>query len=49
VSWPGNDIAILAILAFVVAYSLALVTLLRRRHAQSLAPDKTAAAGVAAP
>jgi uncharacterized membrane protein len=32
VSWPGNDAAILAIFAFVVAFSLLLVAGLRRRH-----------------
>jgi uncharacterized membrane protein len=32
VSWPGSDLALLAILAFVIASSVALVGALRRRH-----------------
>ncbi len=30
--WPGGDAAIVAILAFVIALTWALATLLRRRH-----------------
>jgi uncharacterized membrane protein len=33
-SWPGGDAAILGVLAFVVAWSLTLVVLLRRRNPQ---------------
>jgi uncharacterized membrane protein len=33
VSWPGNDAAILGVLAFVLAVSLGLVTVLRQRLA----------------
>ena len=33
VSWPGNDAAIIGVLAFVLAISLALVTVLRQRVA----------------
>jgi uncharacterized membrane protein len=34
VTWPGGDVAIIGLLAFVVAASTALVALLRRQHAQ---------------
>jgi uncharacterized membrane protein len=33
-SWPGNDAAILGVLAFVIVWSLALVALLRRRRGE---------------
>lgn len=48
VKWPGNDVAILGILVFVLGYALLLVTLLRRRHADAalVAP---AQAGAPAP
>jgi len=53
VRWPGNDVAILGILAFVVGYSLVLVALLRRRHAQTMgaapAAEVTPPAEVTAP
>ncbi len=32
--WPGSDAALLGVLAFVVLLSLAMVTLLRRRHTE---------------
>ena len=35
--WPGSDAAILGVLAFVIAVSAALVALLRRRRARTLA------------
>jgi uncharacterized membrane protein len=38
VAWPGNDAAIPAIGAFVVALSLGLVVVLRQRHVAVLAP-----------
>jgi uncharacterized membrane protein len=37
-SWPGGDAAILALIAFTLAISIALVAALRRRHAARLAP-----------
>jgi uncharacterized membrane protein len=42
--WPGGDAAILALIAFTLATALALVAVLRRRHAR-LAPRPVAAAG----
>jgi len=38
VSWPGNDAAIVGILAFVIAISFGLVALLRHQHARLAAP-----------
>jgi uncharacterized membrane protein len=38
VSWPGNDAAIVGILAFVIAISFGLVALLRQQHARLAAP-----------
>jgi uncharacterized membrane protein len=37
-SWPGGDAAILALIAFTLAISIALVAALRRRNAARLAP-----------
>jgi uncharacterized membrane protein len=37
VAWPGNDASIVAILGFVLALSLSLVVVLRRRHAEQVA------------
>jgi uncharacterized membrane protein len=36
VSWPGGELALLGVLAFVALSSLALVRLLRRQHARLL-------------
>jgi uncharacterized membrane protein len=44
-SWPGEDVALLPLLAFVAALSLGAVRVLRRRHARTTrARDATAAA-----
>lgn len=43
VSWPGSDLALLAILAFVIASSFALATSLRRRHAATFAATESTA------
>jgi uncharacterized membrane protein len=48
VAWPGNDAAILGILAFVLALSLSLVVVLRRRHPEGAA-SPTPASAVAGP
>ena len=37
VEWPGTDVALLGVLVFVIAISLALVAVLRRQHEQALA------------
>lgn len=43
--WPGNDVAILGILAFVLLISFGLVWLLRRRHALGASGMHRASAG----
>jgi len=42
VDWPGKDVALIAVLAYVVVMSAVLTALLRRRH------DRVELAGVAA-
>ena len=42
VSWPGSDLALVAVLAFVIASSFVLVGSLRRRHAAVFAAAETA-------
>jgi len=42
-SWPGDDAAILALIAFTLLASMGLVVVLRRRHAQLSASARTAA------
>jgi uncharacterized membrane protein len=45
VAWPGTDVAILAILLFVIAVSFGLVALLRRRHGRAATSAVTAGRG----